>query len=296
VAEVERRDATSGRSGLLLALGAVLGLAAALWGALGQPVTGRPGADAIATVDGVAIARADYERALGALAADKRSPLTSGDERRALDRLVDEELLVRRGLDLGLGTSDLAVRKALVDAMVQFASAEAAGREPDDAELRRFYSERPGLVQSGPELRVRVVSFPSRDEARVAAMRAALHQRRDFEASARASGAEAVYVPDTLLPAAKIADYAGPSVRDAAIALAPGDVAGPLDVGGVPTFVQLLDRREGRPPPFEKVRAVVAEEWRRRQAEAALERYLSELRRKAKIRYSADAPKAADAS
>jgi parvulin-like peptidyl-prolyl isomerase len=84
-------------------------------------------------------------------------------------------------------------------------------------------------------------------------------------------------------------------VRDAAIALAPGDVAGPLDVGGVPTFVQLLDRREGQPPPFEKVRAVVAEEWRRRQAEAALERYLSELRRKAKIRYSADAPKAANA-
>ncbi len=39
-----------------------------------------------------------------------------------------------------------------------------------------------------------------------------------------------VLVPDTLLPAAKLADYAGPTVRDAATALAPGDVAGPLDV------------------------------------------------------------------
>jgi hypothetical protein len=296
VAEVESSDARSRRGGTLLAVGAVIGLAAALWGALGQPGPGRPDADAIATVDGVAIARADYERALGALAADKRSPLTSGDERRALDRLIDEELLVRRGLDLGLGTSDLAVRKALVDAMVQFASAEAAGREPDDAELRRFYAERPELVQAGPALRVRVVSFPSRDSTRVAAMRAALHAGKDFAAAAAASGAEAVFVPDTLLPAAKIADYAGPTVRDAAIALSPGDVAGPLDVGGVPTFVLLVDRHAGAAPSFEQVRGLVAEEWRRRQSEAALQHYLVLLRRHARIRYSADAPAASDGS
>ncbi len=296
MAEEERRDAPIRRGGTLLAIGACLGLAAALWGALGQPGLGRPDTDSIATVDGVAIARADYERALASLAADKRSPLTTVDARRALDRLIDEELLVRRGLDLGLGTSDLAVRKALVDAMVQFASAEAAGREPDDAELRRFYAERPDLVQAGPELRVSVVNFPAGDAAQVAAMRAALRAGQDFNASARASRAEAVYVPDTLLPASKIADYAGPSVRDAAIALAPGDVAGPLEAGGVPTFVLLLDRRAGAAPPFEQVRELVAEEWRRRQSEASLEHYLAQLKRHSKIRYSADAPLAAGGS
>jgi parvulin-like peptidyl-prolyl isomerase len=293
VAETAGGDDTGRRGGRLLAVGAALGLAAALWGALGQPGLGRPDADAIATVAGVSIARADYERALASLAADKRSPLTTPDARRALDLLVDEELLVRRGLDLGLGTSDLSVRKALVDAMVQFAAAEAAGREPDEAELRRYYAERPELVQSSPELRIRVVSFPSRDAAAVAAMRAALRAGKDFTAASAASGGEAVFVPDALLPAGKLADYAGPTVRDAAAALAPGDVAGPLDVAGVPTFVLLVERRAGAAPPFEKVREVVAEEWRRRQAEAALERYLAELRRKAKIRYAPDAPPAA---
>jgi len=293
VAEVEASDDNRRRGGKLLAVGAGLGLAAALWGALGQPGLGRPDADVIATVDGVAIARADYERALASLAADKRSPLTTTDARRALERLIDEELLVRRGLDLGLGTSDLAVRKSLVDAMVQFAAAEATGREPDEAELRRYYAGRPELVQSAPELRVRVVSFPSHDASRVAAMRAGLRAGQDFGAAAAASGAESVFVPDTLLPAAKVADYAGPTARDAAIALAPGDVAGPLDAGGVPTFVLLVERRTSPAPPFEAVREVVAEEWRRRQAEAALERYLSELRRRAKIRYAADAPPAA---
>ena len=280
------------RSGKLLAVGAGLGLAAAIWGALGQPGLGRTDADAIATVEGVAIARADYARALGALAADKRSPLTTTDARRALDRLIDEELLVKRGLDLGLGESDLAVRKSLVDAMVQFAVAASAGREPSEDELRRFYAERPELVRSAPELRVRVVSFPSRDASSVASMRAALRAGRGFAAAAAASGAESVFVPDTLLPAAKIADYAGPTVRDAATSLAPGEVAGPLDSGGVPTFVTLLERRAGAAPPFDAVREVVTEEWRRRQAEVALERYLGELRRKATIRYAADAPQA----
>jgi len=293
VAEAAGGDLTGRRSGRLLAVGAGLGLAAALWGALGQPGLGRPDADAIAAVDGVSISRADYERALASLAADKRSPLTTADARRALDRLVDEELLVRRGLDLGLGTSDLAVRKSIVEAMLQFAAAEAAGREPEEAELRRFYAERPELLQGEAELRVRVVSFPSRDASRVAAMRAALRAGEDFDAAARASGAEAIMVPDSLLPAAKLTDYAGPTVRDAALALAPGEVAGPLDSGGVPTFVLLVERRAGPAPPFETVREVIAEEWRRRQAEAALDRYLSDLRRKAKIRYAPDAPPAA---
>jgi hypothetical protein len=70
-------------------------------------------------------------------------------------------------------------------------------------------------------------------------------------------------------------------------------VAGPLDAGGVPTFVLLVERRAGNVPPFETVRELVAEEWRKRQTEAALDRYLAELRRKAKIRYAADAPQAA---
>jgi parvulin-like peptidyl-prolyl isomerase len=290
VAEGEDHDGPARRTGRLLAVGAVLGLAAALWGALGQPGFGRPGRDAIASVNGIEVARADYERALGALAADKRSPLTTADARRALDRLVDEELLVSRGLELGLGTSDLAVRKALVDAMVQFAAAEAAGRKPSDEELRRFYAERPQLARPAPQVRVRVVSFPSADEAQVEAMRAALRGGRDFDTAARNAGAEPVIVPDTLLPAGKLADYAGPVVRDVAISLAAGEVAGPVDAGGVPTFVFLLDKREGEAPPFDTVRDAVAEEWRRRQAESALEHYLQGLRRSAKIRYADDAP------
>ena len=281
----------AGRGRILLAIGAAAGLAAALWGALGPPARDRVGNDVIATVNGVAIGRADYERALGSLVADKRSPLTPADSARVLANLVDEQLLVERGLDLGLGEQDIAVRKALIDAMIQFAVAGAAAREPDDGELRRYYAERPQLVQSDAELRVRVVSFPSRDAARVEAMRQALLGGATFDAASRDAGAEPVAVPDTLLPPGKLADYAGPAVRDAALAMTAGDVAGPLDVGGVPSFVLLVERTTPAAPPFEQVRDVVAEEWRRRQSEAALAQYIASLRRSAVIDYAPDAPR-----
>jgi parvulin-like peptidyl-prolyl isomerase len=284
-------DGAGRRGRTLLAIGAAAGLAAALWGALGPPARDRVGRDVVATVNGVAIGRADYERALGSLVADKRSPVTTADARRVLDNLVDEQLLVERGLELGLGEQDIAVRKALIDAMIQFAVAGAAGREPDDAELRRYYAERPNLVQSDAGLRVRVVSFPSRDPARVESMRQALIGGAPFADAAREAGAEPVAVPDTLLPPGKLADYAGPAVRDAALAMTPGDVAGPLDAGGVPTFVLLVERTAPSVPPFEQVREAVAEEWRRRQAEAALAQYVASLRRSAVIDYAPDVPR-----
>lgn len=296
MAEARSTEASRPATRRLLAVGAALGLAAALWGALGEPGFGWLGSAAVATVGGIEISRADYERALGALAADKRTPVTDADARRALERLIDEELLVQRALELGLGNSDLAVRKALVDAMIQFAAAEAAGRQPDEAELREFYAGRPEIARTSPQLRVRAVNFPSRDPQHVEAMRAALRAGLGFEAAAASAAAQPLVVPDALLPAAKLTDYAGPAVRDAALALSAGEVAGPIDVAGVPTFVFLVDERAGETPPFEAVRDLVAEEWRRRQAEAALERYLAGLRRTTKIRYAADAPPVPGAS
>jgi hypothetical protein len=89
VAEAAADGAARRRTRLLLAAGAALGLGTALWGALGEPGLGRPAGDAVATVGGVEISRADYQRALGALAADKRTPLRMPPLHGALDRLID---------------------------------------------------------------------------------------------------------------------------------------------------------------------------------------------------------------
>lgn len=124
-----------------LALGALAGvLAGALAGRPGDPArTGALPTGAVARVDDRPIAREELERALSALAADRREPPGEGDRARVLARLVDEDLLVQHALARGLLARDRAVRDVVVRAMVDSAVAAEASRAPDAGELRAYY-------------------------------------------------------------------------------------------------------------------------------------------------------------
>src|SRR5690606_10525932 len=65
--------------------------------------------------------------------------------------------------------------------------------------------------------------------------------------------------------------------------LAVGDVSEVLEVGDGFHVVQVLERREGRLPPFEEAREVVLGEHRRRAAEGALRSFLDARRRESEI-------------
>ena len=97
-----------GQTQYLLVAGAALGLGAAMWSALGVNEAVNKYGDAIAVVDGVPIPRAVYDTAVAGLASAKRNPLTETEKREALDRIIDEELLLRRAVELGLAESDPA--------------------------------------------------------------------------------------------------------------------------------------------------------------------------------------------
>lgn len=270
----------------LLIAAAALGLGAAMWSALGVSQTVTKYDDAIAIVDGVAIPRTVYETAISGLASAKRNPLSDEERREALDRIIDEELLLRRAMKLGLPESDPPSRKALVNAMLQLSIADAAKLEPTDDELRAFYAERPKLIAPQPLITVRAVSFDNGDVQRIASLKAALDAGKPFVASAAAAGGEAVLLPSGPIIPAKVAEYAGASIRDAALGLTPGKTSGPIEIGRRIVFVHLIDRLEAPPPPLEEVKAVVADEWRKRATEKAFEDYLKGLRATARITYA----------
>lgn len=268
---------------LLFGIGAAAGLGVALFTALGPLDTGAKAGDLAARVGDGGVSRASYQRAIEALEADKRNPLTAADRARALDRLIDEELLVRRGIELGLPGSEPAVRKAIVDAMVQFATVQGVQRAPDEAELKRFYATRPDLFRSDPALRVAAAVLPGYAPAATERLARLLREGASFDAAARAVGATLLPIPDMSLSATKLTDYAGPTVRDTALGLAPGETAGAVEAGGRLVMVQLLERRPGARASFATVRAEVEEAWRRVERDEALERYLAELRRSTSV-------------
>jgi hypothetical protein len=270
----------------------IIGLATALLTALG-PLRVEPAGreDGIALVDGRAIPRATYERALAALEADKRNPVTIADRRLALSRLIDEELLVRRALDLGLAEAEPSARKALVEAMLQLASVPAGRGDPDERELRRYYEERPMLFAGEPLLTIAMAFHPLAGKEQSGRMASLLRAGVAFEKAAAETGAELAAAPPELLSARKLADYLGPGIADAARQLAAGEAVGPIEVAGRSLFVLMRERREGPRPPFESIREQVLEAWQRTARDRALETYLAGLRNRAHITFASDAPR-----
>lgn len=279
------------RASVLLLAGAGLGLVAAMWTALGVGRAVEGHREAIAVVDGTPIARSVFDSAIEGLASAKRTALTDAEKREALERIIDEELLLQRALELGLGESDPPSRKALVNAMLQFSIADASRRTPSEADLAAFYAERPKLIAPQPLLSVRGVSFSARDEARAQAFKAALDAGTGFDAAVKKTGAEGLLLPGGPVIPSKIAEYAGASVRDAALSMQPGQSLGPLAIANRLVFVHLVARTETPPPPLDAVRDVVLEEWQKREAEKAFASYVDGLRRRARISYDASAPK-----
>jgi hypothetical protein len=279
-----------------------LALAAALVGvtaAMASALFGGPSArgvppNAVALANETPISREDFARALSVVEADKRGALTDEDRARALQRLIEEELLVRRGIALDLAASDPSVRRALAQAMAQFAAAQAAGAAaPDDATLQKYLSDRPQLLARQSDQRIRLVVLPAAASDQIAAMTTSLRSGMDFAAAAKAAGAVDGGVPDGFLAPADLAARAGPSVRDAVAALSPGQAAGPILLGGQVSFVQLVARRDPPARDFAAVRATVAQAWRQEQESNALDAYLAQLKRQAHIVYAPDAPRPA---
>ena len=283
------------RARWLLALGAAIGLATAIGSLVGGAVERPLGPDVVAVVNDTPIRRDDYLRALGAVATDRRTPLDDADKRRILDRLIDEELLLQRGLALGLAERDRSVRAPLVAATIDLLA--RTNREPSDAELRAFYDAHreyftdPGRVRVG-QVFVRVEGRPE-SEARARADEA-LRRLRAGEPLATVRAAlgddEAAPIPDALLPIEKVREYVG---ETAARAVSDTDAGATSDVVRSSMGFHVLLVMERTPPdvpPFDAIVDRVRAEWRRRADDAALRSALDDLRRQAKVRTTDSLP------
>lgn len=265
------------RDRLFLVAG-VAGLAAAALGAIGAPRVDALGLGAAAVVDGRPIPREAVVRAVEALATDKRNRVTKADEALALERLIDEEVLVQRGVALGLAETDLAARKAIVQSVLQLAVAERAGAEPSDGELRRFYRDNAAMFTAAPRVRA-TLAFVRREsgEARRAAVEAALRAGRPANGDP-----VALELPHDLLTPGELRTYLGSAFAAEALAAHQGDVLRSETVDGW----RLLRIDATAPSPntgYEAVADQVRAEWDRRADETAVRDYVARLKRSARI-------------
>ncbi|MGI9433144.1 MAG: peptidyl-prolyl cis-trans isomerase [Myxococcota bacterium] len=293
----DRAESEARRARLLLLLGAAAGLIAAAAGLITGVGRGSapPAAGEIARVNGAAIPREQLQRTLAALARDKRNALTPEDERHVLDRLIEEELLVQRGVEVGLVESDARIRKAMVAAMIQSIIADVESRQAEPGELERFFEENRGYFASPPRFRLERLSFRAADSREPPAERArGARAALDVESVAKVredwTDEPVLALPDALLPPHKLREYLGPAVVEAALALADGTWSVPIETPQGWQLVRVVERSEPAPPAFEAVSAQVEAEFRRRGGDRALREYLEWLRSEADVVLAPDAP------
>lgn len=282
-----RRTRAERRTLILLSLGAAVGLIAAA-SAIVAPAS-YPGAvpdDAIALVNGVVIRRDDYQRLLAGFESDSKSPIDEQARRHVLDRMIDEELLVQRALDLGLARVDRRVRADLTSALISSIVGISDDREPTRDELESFYAEQSGFFARPGRLHVRQVFFrvpAGADEeaifAKAGLAREALRSGQSLESVRAEYGDDEVSpLPDTLLPAVKLREYIGPTAVRAALELERGEVGPPVRSGiGIHVLV-MADRTPTETPPLAEIEPQVRSEWRRRLGDQSLRAYLDQLR------------------
>lgn len=269
-----------GREALFLVAG-IVGLGLAAVSAIGAPDVSAFGAGAAAVVDGRPIPKEAAARAVEALRNDKRNPVTVEDERAALERLIEEELLVQRGVDLGLAETDLGARKAIVQSMLQLAIAERTGQTPSETELRKFHRENAGFFAPAARVQGSLVFVRAGPQAlqRAEALRAALTKGGS---SSGLGDPQALALPATPLGPNELRTYLGAGLAASALKAKPGDVIVQESAEGVRLL--RIDGWFAAPAPrFEEVAQEVRAEWDRRADERAVRDYLERLKRRARI-------------
>ena len=225
-----------------------------------------------------------YQMQLEGLARDKRSPLTNQDKEYVLERMIEEELLIKRAIDLGMLENNPMARGTIVQQMIKNIIAEGSRIEPEEKELIEFFEENIGFFTKANRLRVRQIYFSKVDfgdkvleEARNAFTR--LLEGETFDQVALSGSNSALKVPDTLMNLSKVREYIGPSLMREAQLLKPGQFSEPMKVSGGYKIIYLVDREDAPKPEYYNIRSSVLSEFSKRRDDQSLRTYLDNLKK-----------------
>jgi len=224
-----------------------------------------------------------YLTQLDGLSKDKRSPLTQKDKEYVLERMIEEELLIKRAIDLGVLNDNPMARGTIVQQMIKTIIAENARYEISDSELESFFQENSGFFTKSSRLRIQQIYFSNeqlKDDSLVVAKKAydLLKRGDDFESVSKLGSPSALQIPNSLMTLSKVREYIGPSLMNLAKELEINSFTTPIEVSGGYKIIYLIDKELASPPQFNDIKASVSSEFLKRKDDQSLRSYLENLK------------------
>lgn len=212
-----------------------------------------------------------------------RRPPSIEELRALVEAYVREEVYYREAVLLGLDRDDTIVRRRMQQKMEFLATLQADAAEPEETELRAFYEEHPQRFREPPEIAfshvfVSLEVHGEEAEAMAGALLAELRQGVSPGAALELGDPFLLPPRFPLAPLALVERNFGGDFASAIAALPVGSWDGPVVSTYGLHLVLVEERRDGRLPPFEAVRAAVDYEWRAAREKALLEAQYEALR------------------
>jgi hypothetical protein len=258
-----------------LAIGAVLFL---LWQFVGDRRTAQP--------ERILITPGQVERLAQQWTKTHLRPPSAEEMAALVDQEIDEEILYREAVAMGLDRDDLAIRRRLAVKMEFLTEDLAAIATPNDEQLQAFLSQHPDKFNVEPLTTFAQVYInrSQRGEGAAAEAERSLALLNDKAGPDWQTLGDPLPLPNEYEAAApaEVARLFGRAFSNKLSGLPVGRWSGPVESGYGLHLVLVRERTAGRLPPLNEVQDAVLSEWR---AAQRLELNAS-LRRQRRARYA----------
>ena len=254
-----------------------------------------PGQSAAPAAKEIRLSLPELNQLIVLFQAQWKRPPTPQELRQLVDNKVQQEVLYREALAMGLDKDDEIVKRRMAQKMQFLAEDVAAAREPTRDELQRWFDARPALFAQPPRLSLRHLYFSSdrrgaraRDDAKAALAQLA---GQPEDTALAASLADPFMFQDHYRDRTSefLAKEFGPGFARAVATFAPGAWQGPVQSGFGWHLVYVDTVVPGRVPAFEEAEPEVKQAWLAEQKQLAWGKAYQALR--AKYRVLLPAPK-----
>lgn len=289
---------------VLLASGALLGLGIAGYGLFTSKGTRSHGVppEAIALVDQRPILRSDFMTQTQAEFAMPFSQTTREQRRKVLGDMINEELLMQRGLEMDLPSYDPDVRNALVAGVELEVTADVLAQKPTPEHLHAYYEEHKDRYSSEGTMRLRDLLIKADETHPAGAARelaleagAALRNGEPLETVMRRFGLadsgrfmEAGRVNTGNIFQFAVRAKVSEALYEAILPLKEGQVSGPIVESDGVHLILMLERRSPVPQTFAEASDRVWKDVRNEALDKVRAANLAYLRARAQIVVTSD--------
>ena len=237
----------------------------------------------IATVNDKIIPSDKYQTVINLIQNDKRDELTKADREMALDRIIEEELLVQYAYKNGFLEADDLLRKSIVRSVVDSIVEQALSVVPAEQDLLKFYEVNRQTFAIDEKYRVVILSSQNRsdiDEGKVI-----WQSNYDLTLLRQTfKGIDRLDIPTGFISKIRLGTLVGPLLRDKVLSLEVGETSETLKTIYGYSIVTLVDKKDRVIPEFKEISEIVLQEYKRQQREEILEELLKDLKRQSDIK------------